>query len=89
MVFHRKIDVLDTIEKIVKDTGKSHILPDGKPGQKWYLNFMKSYPLLGCYQRNMGWVENWLVVDPTVEKRVKYGRVQAANGREQVNLLFF
>ncbi|KAJ8956456.1 hypothetical protein NQ318_010770 [Aromia moschata] len=33
-----------TVEKIAKDLGKSHLFTDGKPGQKWYINFMKRHP---------------------------------------------
>ncbi|KAG5858417.1 hypothetical protein JTB14_010103 [Gonioctena quinquepunctata] len=31
-------------EKIAKDLGKSHLFKDGKPGQKWYKNFLKRHP---------------------------------------------
>ncbi|KAJ8953396.1 hypothetical protein NQ318_023513, partial [Aromia moschata] len=40
----KKSDLIDTVEKIAKDLGKSHLFTDGKPGQKWYINFMKRHP---------------------------------------------
>lgn len=39
----KKTDLLETVEKIAKDLGKSHLFKDGKPGQKWYMNFLKRH----------------------------------------------
>ncbi|KAG5889833.1 hypothetical protein JTB14_023158 [Gonioctena quinquepunctata] len=40
----KKNEIIETVEKIAKDLGKSHLFKDGKPGQKWYKNFLKRHP---------------------------------------------
>lgn len=40
----RKTDLISTVQKILKDCGKETLFKDGKPGQKWYLNFLKRHP---------------------------------------------
>lgn len=40
----KKSDLLNTVEKLAKDLGKDHLFKDGKPGQKWYFNFLKCHP---------------------------------------------
>ncbi|CAH0549892.1 unnamed protein product [Brassicogethes aeneus] len=40
----RKIDLISTVQKILKDCGKETLFKDGKPGQKWYLNFLRRHP---------------------------------------------
>lgn len=39
----KKIDLLETVIKIAKDTGKIHLFKNGVPGQKWYSNFLKRH----------------------------------------------
>lgn len=39
-----KSDLIDTVTKIAKDSGKLHLFKNQKPGQKWYLNFLKRHP---------------------------------------------
>ncbi|KAJ8953423.1 hypothetical protein NQ318_023540 [Aromia moschata] len=40
----RKIDLISTVQNILKECGKETLFKDGKPGQKWYLNFLKRHP---------------------------------------------
>lgn len=39
-----KNNLIETVEKIVKDSGKADLFKHGKPGQKWYMNFLKRHP---------------------------------------------
>ncbi|KAG5871943.1 hypothetical protein JTB14_022418 [Gonioctena quinquepunctata] len=41
-----KSDLLQTVEAIVKNTEKESLFKDGRPGQKWYLNFFKRHPII-------------------------------------------
>ncbi|KAJ8965728.1 hypothetical protein NQ314_003934 [Rhamnusium bicolor] len=40
----KKCDLIDTVTKIARDTGKLHLFKNKQPGQKWYLNFLKRHP---------------------------------------------
>lgn len=40
----KKSDLLDTVEKILKDTKREDLFEKGRPGQKWYQNFLKRHP---------------------------------------------
>lgn len=40
----KKSDLLDTVEKILKDANKHDLFEKGRPGQKWYQNFLKRHP---------------------------------------------
>lgn len=39
-----KEDLFDTVEKLAKDLKKKELFNNGRPGQKWYTNFMKRHP---------------------------------------------
>lgn len=40
----RKTDLIATVQNVLKDCGKESLFKDGKPGQKWYINFLKRHP---------------------------------------------
>lgn len=40
----KKSDLMETIVKLLKDTKQQSLFKDGKPGQKWYYNFLKRHP---------------------------------------------
>ncbi|KAG5896444.1 hypothetical protein JTB14_022523 [Gonioctena quinquepunctata] len=41
---YEKSDLIDTVTKIARDSGKLHLFKNQQPGQKWYLNFLKRHP---------------------------------------------
>ncbi|XP_030748956.1 uncharacterized protein LOC115877032 [Sitophilus oryzae] len=42
----KKTDLLDTVETVLKNTGRENLFKDGRPGQKWYLSFLKRHPVI-------------------------------------------
>lgn len=40
----KKEDLLETVTKLLKDIGKENRFPGGRPGQKWYKNFLRRHP---------------------------------------------
>lgn len=40
----KKQELLDTVQKILKDLNKPNPFKDDRPGQTWYLNFLKRHP---------------------------------------------
>lgn len=40
----KKDDLLSTVEMILKTTNNQKLFKNGKPGQKWYTNFLKRHP---------------------------------------------
>jgi hypothetical protein len=40
----KKSELIDTVTKIARDSGKLHLFKNQQPGQKWYLNFLKRHP---------------------------------------------
>lgn len=40
----KKQELLDTVQKILKDLKKSNPFKDDRPGQTWYVNFLKRHP---------------------------------------------
>lgn len=40
----KKSDLIETVEAIVKNTEKENLFKNGRPGQKWYSNFLKRHP---------------------------------------------
>lgn len=42
----KKIDLLETVEAIVKNTDIESLFKNGRPGQKWYQNFLKRHPMI-------------------------------------------
>lgn len=40
----KKSELLDTAQKVFKDTGKPNIFKDDRPGQTWFKNFLKRHP---------------------------------------------
>ncbi|KAJ8953444.1 hypothetical protein NQ318_023563 [Aromia moschata] len=45
-----KADLLDTIEKILKDEGNTTLFKKGRPGKKWYSNFLRRHPEISLRQ---------------------------------------
>jgi hypothetical protein len=43
-----KQELLDTVQKIVKEHGTKNPFKDDRPGQTWYVNFLKRHPDLAC-----------------------------------------
>lgn len=39
-----KEDLLETVAGLAKDLGKDNCFPGGKPGIRWYMNFLKRHP---------------------------------------------
>ncbi|KAJ8930523.1 hypothetical protein NQ314_016670 [Rhamnusium bicolor] len=39
----KKSDLIATVESIIKSSNKQHLFKNGKPGQRWYSNFLKRH----------------------------------------------
>lgn len=44
----KKQELLDTVQKIVKDHGTKNPFKGDRPGETWYLNFLKRHPDISC-----------------------------------------
>ncbi|CAG4943535.1 unnamed protein product [Colias eurytheme] len=44
----KKQELLDSVQKIVRDSSIPNKFKDCRPGQKWYLNFLKRNPQISC-----------------------------------------
>lgn len=42
----KKIDLIETVEKIIKDSDKKNKFKGGRPGERWYQNFLKRHPII-------------------------------------------
>lgn len=40
----KKCDLIDTVECIIKDFKKQHLFKNGRPGERWYANFLRRHP---------------------------------------------
>lgn len=40
----KKVELIETVERIVKDLGRKDMFRNGRPGQNWYAGFFKRHP---------------------------------------------
>ncbi|KAJ8936737.1 hypothetical protein NQ314_012184 [Rhamnusium bicolor] len=59
----KKSDLIETVEKILKDRGKKDLFKNGRPGQRWYVNFLKRHPQISLMEKPKALIklEQWLL----------------------------
>ena len=89
---HKKNDLLDPVQKLVKDRRRKTPFNDDRPGESWYRDFLKRHPqiyvrepenITGCRLRSLQNKLNDLIMPNaiflTMKAALYYGRPKACN----------